>query len=197
MVSIKLVVALAFTALTSAGIAPRYDALEAAARIVERCGTMGVMDIRNKAIPTKVNKMEVRICEGHPLEGKAGPEEKSTAAEGREVAAYSPEDLDVSNDNAANDDGTPPDETTPVPRDTMFEFDKRSCWKGDDFGCTRGYCWKRCGDPYDKGQWCWTAWSFGYGDWVQCRKTEDCYHRLTTMGCGAGCVKSKACGCSC
>src|SRR6478609_8417652 len=46
---------------------------------------------------------------------------------------------------------------------------KRACWQGDFAGCTKGYCWKRCGSNLPDGKWCWLAErSDGTGPWVKC-----------------------------
>lgn len=185
MVSFKYISILTLAALATAGVTPRYDALAAAARIVEKCGDMGVMDPDSALIPKSVDKLKVRVCEGHPRNRDRGePNEKSPAK-----SSQSDEEWDGGPDYG---------EITPVPRDNVFE--ERACWFGDNWGCSGGYCWTRCGSDgdYQKGYWCWLAWTFGYGDWVQCRKTEDCeYTKLPTAACGRGCVVSQACGCSC
>ncbi|KAI5927362.1 hypothetical protein F4810DRAFT_706730 [Camillea tinctor] len=41
-------------------------------------------------------------------------------------------------------------------------FAERACYTGaDEVGCTRGYCWKKCGDR-ESGEWCWTAEDGGF-----------------------------------
>ena len=69
------------------------------------------------------------------------------------------------------------------------QLDKRGCWQGNPSGCTRGYCWKTCGPT---GQWCWTAYNGGFGDWIKCSNDGGCN---TGMACGEGGCKD--CGCSC
>ncbi|GKT65559.1 hypothetical protein ColTof4_03675 [Colletotrichum tofieldiae] len=67
----------------------------------------------------------------------------------------------------------------------------RECWFGDDYGCTKGYCWEKCeGD----GKWCWTAWNHGLGKWRSCSGKEDCAPN-DTSACGQGGCDD--CGCSC
>ncbi|KAJ6504760.1 hypothetical protein C8R47DRAFT_1103551 [Mycena vitilis] len=62
-------------------------------------------------------------------------------------------------------------------------------------GCSaNGYCWKTCGQPGD-GKWCWIATKGGYGGWQTCKKYTDCGG--ITTGCGAGCLTTNFCGCSC
>ncbi|KAI8962745.1 hypothetical protein F5Y11DRAFT_181488 [Daldinia sp. FL1419] len=71
----------------------------------------------------------------------------------------------------------------------LFE---RDCWYGKSHGCSKGYCWKTCGD----GPWCWTARNGGFGDWYTCKSDNDCQ---TSYSCGesAGGKECKKCGCSC
>ncbi|KAI0839840.1 hypothetical protein F5Y06DRAFT_264757 [Hypoxylon sp. FL0890] len=77
-------------------------------------------------------------------------------------------------------------------RDLASDLFKRDCWYGKPVGCTKGYCWKKCGD----GPWCWTARNGGFGDWYTCKKDSDCQ---TSFACGevAGGRECKSCGCSC
>ncbi|UNI23435.1 hypothetical protein JDV02_009253 [Purpureocillium takamizusanense] len=66
---------------------------------------------------------------------------------------------------------------------------KRDCWYGKSSGCSKGYCWKTCGGT---GQWCWTAFNDGYGNWIGCQNDGQCN---TNQACGIG--NCKTCGCSC
>ena len=66
---------------------------------------------------------------------------------------------------------------------------KRDCWYGKSSGCSNNYCWKSCGG---RGQWCWTAFNDGYGDWIGCSNDDQCN---TKQACGIG--NCKSCGCSC
>ena len=67
---------------------------------------------------------------------------------------------------------------------------KRSCyWGKKRAGCSKGYCWKKCGS---NGQWCWSAYNDGYGDWIGCNKDSQCN---VNQACGLG--NCKDCGCSC
>ncbi|KAL3952683.1 hypothetical protein VFPFJ_11403 [Purpureocillium lilacinum] len=66
---------------------------------------------------------------------------------------------------------------------------KRDCWYGKNSGCSKGYCWKSCGG---NGQWCWTAFNDGYGNWIGCSNDNQCN---TNQACGIG--NCKTCGCSC
>lgn len=68
-------------------------------------------------------------------------------------------------------------------------LEKRDCWYGKKSGCSKGYCWKTCGQG---GQWCWTAQGDGSGPWVTCGSDGDCNE---SQSCGGG--GCKACGCSC
>ncbi|KAF4507890.1 hypothetical protein G6O67_004341 [Ophiocordyceps sinensis] len=77
---------------------------------------------------------------------------------------------------------------------------KRECRFDSKFGCTNGYCWRRCGRSPDSGEWCWTAWNSGMGNWITCLNSWQCNFNLTSHG---GCGFSfwgrdcKSCGCSC
>lgn len=66
---------------------------------------------------------------------------------------------------------------------------KRACWYGKPSGCTKGFCWKGCGGT---GQWCWTAFNDGLGNWIGCTNDDECN---TNAACGTG--NCKTCGCSC
>ncbi|KAG6010470.1 hypothetical protein E4U21_006472 [Claviceps maximensis] len=74
-----------------------------------------------------------------------------------------------------------------------LELVERACWEGGtQLGCSKeGYCWKVCGP---QGQWCWTAYNSGFGEWIRCSGAKDCN---TGMSCGQGGDDCKACGCSC
>ncbi|KAI0385084.1 hypothetical protein F5Y04DRAFT_292595 [Hypomontagnella monticulosa] len=70
----------------------------------------------------------------------------------------------------------------------LFE---RDCWHGKPVGCTKGYCWKTCGD----GPWCWAARNDGFGDWYTCSKDSDCKASFPcSQKVGGDC---DSCGCSC
>ncbi|OTB11572.1 hypothetical protein K445DRAFT_321952 [Daldinia sp. EC12] len=71
----------------------------------------------------------------------------------------------------------------------LFE---RACWHGKAVGCTKGYCWKTCGD----GPWCWTARNSGFGDWYTCKSDSDCSQSQPCSQSTAG-KDCKSCGCSC
>ncbi|KAJ5084184.1 hypothetical protein NUU61_008763 [Penicillium alfredii] len=85
---------------------------------------------------------------------------------------------------------------------------------GKSVGCSKGYCWKRCGEPEDKseglkGQWCWTSEisrpstqtsTALFGDWIKCSKDSDCkesdFCGMNHTGglcptCGCGCHNTK------
>ncbi|KAL8671774.1 MAG: hypothetical protein Q9224_007611, partial [Gallowayella concinna] len=42
----------------------------------------------------------------------------------------------------------------------------RDCWFGANYGCSKGYCWTKCGT---RGEWCWLATQNGNGPWFTCR----------------------------
>ncbi|KAF6831569.1 hypothetical protein CMUS01_07305 [Colletotrichum musicola] len=74
-------------------------------------------------------------------------------------------------------------------------LERRACWYGRDYGCTDGYCWKKCiGD----GRWCWTAWNKGWGNWQTCSADNQC-KPTNEAGCGESNngKECKKCGCSC
>ncbi|GAW26619.1 putative IDI-2 precursor [Rosellinia necatrix] len=80
----------------------------------------------------------------------------------------------------------------PLGRGDPAALEKRKCWyESKSFGCSKGYCWKRCA-PRDTGNWCWTAAEAGWGDWHTCKDDGDC---AIGLACGQG--DCKACGCSC
>ncbi|KAH8896086.1 hypothetical protein GQ53DRAFT_803699 [Thozetella sp. PMI_491] len=59
----------------------------------------------------------------------------------------------------------------------------RSCDTSTPYGCSKGYCWKRCGAS---GEWCWTASNKGFGDWWTCTTWEQC-HMDQAYSCGENC----------
>lgn len=91
-----------------------------------------------------------------------------------------PADVDV---NAIRKCAEHPVASSPNP------ISKRECWHGKPSGCSKGYCWKSCGGT---GQWCWTAFNDGYGEWIGCTNDGQCN---TNQACGIG--NCKTCGCSC
>ncbi|KAH7225678.1 hypothetical protein BKA60DRAFT_217798 [Fusarium oxysporum] len=57
-------------------------------------------------------------------------------------------------------------------------LEKRACYRGKkDYGCDKGWCWKRCGGGNGNvgvgGPWCWAKWNWGWGEgnWVSCHST--------------------------
>jgi hypothetical protein len=134
-------------------------------------GKMKVLDID---LPVGVTQADVRKCEGHPL---------------------------AHNFNSGGDSSEAPvnvnenqNSTQVQTRSSLEESAAQRCYKKAPYGCDGGYCWKSCGDK-NKGEWCWTANKGGYGAWTTCSNWQDC--GTTTYACGAGCVTSRSCGCSC
>ncbi|KAL3480423.1 hypothetical protein BJX99DRAFT_254726 [Aspergillus californicus] len=76
------------------------------------------------------------------------------------------------------------------------------CWFDSASGCETGddgtgYCWSACdtGDGID-GNWCWTAWNGGWGEWRTCSNYIDCgFDPDATCGQG-GCGSCGCGGCS-
>ncbi|OTA62422.1 hypothetical protein K449DRAFT_382417 [Hypoxylon sp. EC38] len=103
-----------------------------------------------------------------------------------------PEGVDPSAVRTCNEHPLGNDNTGVSKRDPTGDLFKRECWYGKSVGCTKGYCWKTCGN----GPWCWTARNGGFGDWYTCGRDSDC---KTSFACGqsAGGKECKSCGCSC
>ncbi|KAK8002422.1 2-isopropylmalate synthase [Apiospora arundinis] len=75
-------------------------------------------------------------------------------------------------------------------------LDKRDCWRGAETGCTKGYCWKRCGNNYNDGNWCWTAkGGDGKGDWYKCSDNGQCFSYMQCGQSNGG--NCPDCGCDC
>ncbi|PLB37697.1 uncharacterized protein BDW47DRAFT_106645 [Aspergillus candidus] len=62
------------------------------------------------------------------------------------------------------------------------------------FGCgENGWCWNQCADA---GEWCWTAYEHGKGDWKTCKEDAECDpSRDSSVSCAMG--DCDTCGCSC
>lgn len=77
-------------------------------------------------------------------------------------------------------------------------LNKRSCYYGDKkYGCSRGYCWKKCGIE-ERKTWCWTTRLDAYGAWATCSTDEDCKgDPVYGLNCGKGGFDCVSCGCSC
>lgn len=132
------------------------------------CGDLGLMS--DQLTDRKLSAAEmanVRLCADHPL-GRTRPEE------GESLAPMA-------------------DEPAPVGKRSLLT--ERKCYDKAPLGCSKGYCWKSCGDQI--GQWCWTARFGGEGAWATCKSYEDCGIDDQNFGCGKGCHKADQCGCSC
>lgn len=92
--------------------------------------------------------------------------------------------LNARSDSASEDEL---EATSPNP------LSKRACWFGNNYGCSKNYCYKRCGG---NGQWCWLAAGGGKGPWLKCSVDSQCSPG-NTRGSGCGVGDCKACGCSC
>ncbi|KAH6665723.1 hypothetical protein B0J14DRAFT_521661 [Halenospora varia] len=137
----------------------------------EECGDLGVMDISSIDLASAgLEAEEVRACEAHPMGD-------SRVRGDQDWEPLTDEQLTANNQTL-----------TPLPDEDS------SCYYKAGSGCSGGYCWKACGTAGD-GKWCWLAYKGGYGDWQKCSKYTDCGG--VTTGCGAGCITSGSCGCSC
>ncbi|KAH9882683.1 hypothetical protein J1614_000919 [Plenodomus biglobosus] len=137
------------------------------AELAQECGALDIMEI-----PDGANPNDYRHCKSHPL----GPDRR----------IYANQDL------AAGVDPSPKRDLGAVKAADIFGREALACWWDAPLGCTDGYCWKSCGNP---GEWCWTAYNNGVGDWARCGRAGDCQ---ASDACGQGCKSGdKACGCSC
>ncbi|KAL2207654.1 hypothetical protein CC79DRAFT_1357261 [Sarocladium strictum] len=76
-------------------------------------------------------------------------------------------------------------------------FEERACTPlSKQWGCTDGFCWKRCSTT-DDTFWCWTARNSGEGNWRTCDVDSDCGESAVDFGCGQSCSKPSECGCGC
>lgn len=137
------------------------------AELAEECGALGIMEI-----PADASLADYRHCNSHPL----GPDRR----------IYANQDL------ALGIDPSPKRDLGAVKAAGIFGRAAQACWWDAPLGCTNGYCWKSCGKA---GEWCWTAYNNGVGDWARCERAEDCN---SEEACGQGCKEGdKSCGCSC
>jgi hypothetical protein len=154
--------------LSSPAPAPAPAPAEAAAAtlsaIALQCGSLGVMEVNATRLPQGVDPNNIRTCADHPANGSPGPEQPQIESRDDLTTANSPNPL----------------------------LAKRDCYFGASHGCSKGYCWKACGLS-GSGQWCWTAFNNGYGNWIGCSDSSQCN---TGQACGIGANCSK-CGCSC
>lgn len=127
-----------------------------------RCGSLGIMSLDD--IPEDARAGNVRKCAGHPL-GHNRPFEGTSFAPMDDSAETA-----VASTNTSN-------------------LQERACWFDSEYGCTKKFCWKVCGNG---GKWCWTASNGGYGPWRTCSSYHDC---KKSFPCGKGCGSD--CGCSC
>ncbi|KAL0939906.1 uncharacterized protein CTRU02_206516 [Colletotrichum truncatum] len=130
------------------------------------CGSLGVMTYTDAAVALKgADPAMVRACKEHPL----GPSVRPSGA------VVSPGSSNAKRNLIGRQEE--PD----------------ACLKDNEpsFGCTDGYCWKRCGEG--AGRWCWTAWNGGFGSWRTCGANRDC-GSAAGSACGEGCSR---CGCGC
>ncbi|KAI9371050.1 hypothetical protein BJX61DRAFT_512793 [Aspergillus egyptiacus] len=146
---------------------------------VVECGDLDVMRVNAADLPEGVTPRNVRKCLEHPL------------GRNRDVKGASLAPLDAVDDSFYNSTDS---DTSPVEArsDGLGTQEERACYHKAPYGCSRGYCWKACGDK-EKGEWCWTAENLGWGDWDTCSSWRDC--GVKTYSCGRGCPFS--CGCSC
>lgn len=80
-------------------------------------------------------------------------------------------------------------------REELNVLRKRKCVSSSSgtYGCSDGWCWSRCGQVWNRGEWCWLAKNNGTGDWKSCSNANGC--RGSDLTCGKG--SCKQCGCSC
>ncbi|POR32174.1 Uncharacterized protein TPAR_07615 [Tolypocladium paradoxum] len=145
------------------------------------CGQLGAMSLALDAgkLPEGATLGDVRKCADHPL------------GRDRDLATASmPTTGDLSSAPAAADNL--PAETTPndAGNSGLTALEGRACEKAAQFGCSKGYCWKTCGN---NGEWCWTARNGGSGSWYTCNSWHECGTE-DSYACGKFC---SSCGCSC
>ncbi|KAF3935454.1 hypothetical protein ABW20_dc0108010 [Dactylellina cionopaga] len=161
-----------FTAATLFLIAQISGGMAAAvSSAAAECGSLGVMQVPAGADPANFRK-----CAGHPL-GHARDLSQTT------YTPLTPEQIEKAQNVKL-------DARSVIP--ALSGRGVNACWFGANSGCTKGYCWKSCGN---NGEWCWTASSGGSGPWVQCNSANQCG---SGEACGQGCKSgSNDCGCSC
>ena len=138
------------------------------ANAADECsGLGGTMSIPADRLPKGVSPSDVRKCVEHPLGRERYLEEASLAP------------FEDAKKNS----------TQLKTRDPLNERAADACYYGAPYGCSRGYCWKSCGN---NGEWCWTANLGGLGSWITCNTWMDC--GTTTYACGIGGASG---GCSC
>jgi hypothetical protein len=175
-------ISMVMLALSSAlSIAPRAAEGDPAAE----CGALGVMTFDPADLPEGVLPSDVRKCRDHPLGRNRHDKDASLAP------------LDAVRMDSSFYNGTDSDTdrgTSPVGGSSDLDLDtsddKQACYYDAPYGCTRGNCWKACGD---KGQWCWTATKLGMGSWDKCKTWKDC--GTHTFSCSRGLGPSSGCGC--
>ncbi|PWY76124.1 hypothetical protein BO94DRAFT_538503 [Aspergillus sclerotioniger CBS 115572] len=153
-------------ALTSAISSPTAEGAE--------CGDLDIMAVSKADLPEGVSPSDVRKCKDHPLG-------RNRSLEG---ASLAPQD-DIDPSLSINTTATSEVEA----RSDLNTLGERSCYSAAPYGCSKGYCWKACGE---NGEWCWTARKAGVGAWYTCSTYKDC--GTTTYACGVGCP---SCGCGC
>ncbi|KAK5989540.1 hypothetical protein PT974_11067 [Cladobotryum mycophilum] len=129
------------------------------------CGSLGVMKYDANKLPAGATPDDVRQCADHPLGHNRNQEPASLAPLHAGEMSVAPSGEDILVNRAA-----------------------ASCYRDAPYGCTRGYCWKVCGN---NGEWCWTARAGGIGKWFTCNSWKDCDAK---QACGKGCP---SCGCGC
>jgi len=169
---------LAVLQMTTVISAPTEDA-------AAECGDLGVMSIPNRLL-AGVNPAEVRKCLEHPLaHSEPSPYPPQPPPTRADLWATVAVDLSIESG---------PESSVVVARaEVTADLVPRACFFGDQYGCSGGYCWKRCGL---QGEWCWLAYNAGYGAWTKCFRAADCVgFAQPEPDCGKG--GCDACGCSC
>ncbi|KAG8160058.1 hypothetical protein KVR01_010695 [Diaporthe batatas] len=111
------------------------------------------------------------------------------------VMKYTPkagENVDISNIRKCKEHPLSVNGVSAGPEQVSGALEKRECWYGEDYGCSKGYCFQKCGSS---GEWCWTAWNGGLGEWRSCDSNAQCDPSAAGSACGQG--DCDACGCSC
>jgi len=86
-----------------------------------------------------------------------------------------------------------PDALGVSPANLYDTLTKRECWYGKPFGCSKGYCYKTCGDA---GSWCWMA-DTQTKQWVGCGDDDRCRKEFLRGRADCNLGPCKDCGCSC
>jgi hypothetical protein len=145
------------------------------AAAADECSNLGgVMSMEAHKLPEGVSLSDLRKCVEHPHGRERFLDEAS-------LAPF--EEGDAPSDEKKKKN------STDIEAGGLEERAADACYTAAPYGCSRGYCWKTCGD---NGKWCWTAYKAGLGSWIKCSTYNDC--GTTTYACGIGGV-SGGCGC--